>query len=103
MSRPNEPIQPESDSSASPDETVAIENQPKRKLIVLLMLAAGCVFTYFSLPDGNQVIPSPSRSVQKELPLKDQYSRYMKELEAARKAGSTDSLKDTNDSIKPKH
>lgn len=102
---PIEPILPENredSGTALPDTPLAPGKKQSRKLIVLLMLAAGCVYTYYTLPDAGRTMEPGARDQRQAEPLQDQYSKYLKAIEAAKSVTSSDSLPIGHDSINPK-
>lgn len=74
----------------------------RNTVILLLMLAAGCTYLYCTLPQSGSVPPKSRRDSPQQLPLDEQYSKYMKEIEAVKNVTSQDSLKRQNDSTKLK-
>lgn len=83
---------------ASPTQSGQIPpNRPatSQRLGVLLMIAAGCLYAYFSIPDAEQDTVSASATYHTaETPdsvLKRQYEQYRQSVEAVNKISSADS------------
>lgn len=102
---PIDPALPETadaGSAAQPGKPIAPGQKQSRKIIVLVLLATGCAYTYFTLLDAGQAVQPDRRNEQQAEPLQDQYLKYLKAIEAAKSVTSPDSSQTMSDSVKPK-